>query len=394
MVGVSGMSKVDRAEFDEGEDMSDLRRRHGKEKKAVIIPAAASLLEMPEGYVALLAEIKQQIQSTRLRTALSVNAALMMLYWDIGQMILLRQGQEGWGAKVIDRISADLKEAFPDMQGFSARNLKYMRAFAAAYPDRAIVHQVGAQIPWKTNVVLIEKLKDPQLRLWYAQQTLKNGWSRVVLSHQIETDLHRRMGQADNNFGDRLPPEQSDMAIQIFRDPYIFDFLGTDAPRRELDVEKALTAHVEKFLLELGQGFAFVGRQMVLEVGDSEFRLDLLFYHLKLRCYVVIELKMGKLEPGHVSQLGFYVSVVDDIMRSDEDKATIGLLLVKEKDRLVAEYCLKTSVQPLGIAEWQYELQRTLPAEFASSLPSIEAIEAELGGDWVDLDFRQPGLEG
>jgi RecB family endonuclease NucS len=166
-----------------------------------------------------------------------------------------------------------------------------------------------------------------------------------------------------------------------------------DTPRRELDVEKALTAHVEKFLLELGQGFAFVGRQMVLEVGDSEFRLDLLFYHLKLRCYVVIELKTGKLEPGHVSQLGFYVSVVDDIIRSDEDKPTIGLLLVKEKDRLVAEYCLKTSVQPLGIAEWQYELQRTLPAEFASSLPSIEAIEAELGGELADVGFRQPGLE-
>jgi predicted nuclease of restriction endonuclease-like (RecB) superfamily len=374
--------------------MTEERKRHGKKKKDAIIPAAASLLEMPEGYGALLAEIKQQIQGTRLRTALSVNAALVMLYWEIGQKILLRQGQEGWGAKVIDRISADLREAFPDMQGFSPRNLKYMRAFAAAYPDQAIVHQVGAQIPWKTNVVLIEKLKDPQLRLWYAQQTIRNGWSRVVLSHQIETDLHRRIGQADNNFGDRLPPEQSDMAVQIFKDPYVFDFLGTDTPRRELDVEKALTAHVEKFLLELGQGFAFVGRQMVMEVGDSEFRLDLLFYHLKLRCYVVIELKTEKLEPGHVSQLGFYVSVVDDVMRTEEDRPTIGLLLVKQKNRLVAEYCLRTSVQPLGIAEWQYELQRTLPSELVSSLPTIEEIEAELGGDLVDVGFRQPGMEG
>jgi predicted nuclease of restriction endonuclease-like (RecB) superfamily len=374
--------------------MTEERKRHGKKKKDAIIPAAASLLEMPEGYGALLAEIKQQIQGTRLRTALSVNAALVMLYWEIGQKILLRQGQEGWGAKVIDRISADLREAFPDMQGFSPRNLKYMRAFAAAYPDQAIVHQVGAQIPWKTNVVLIEKLKDPQLRLWYAQQTIRNGWSRVVLSHQIETDLHRRIGQADNNFGNRLPPEQSDMAVQIFKDPYVFDFLGTDTPRRELDVEKALTAHVEKFLLELGQGFAFVGRQMVMEVGDSEFRLDLLFYHLKLRCYVVIELKTEKLEPGHVSQLGFYVSVVDDVMRTEEDRPTIGLLLVKQKNRLVAEYCLRTSVQPLGIAEWQYELQRTLPSELVSSLPTIEEIEAELGGDLVDVGFRQPGMEG
>lgn len=271
--------KGDRAEFSRGEDMSEQRKRHGKAKKAVIIPAAASLLEMPEGYGALLAEIKQQIQSSRLKTVLSVNAALVMLYWDIGQLILLRQGQEGWGAKVIDRISADLKEAFPDMQGFSARNLKYMRAFAAAYPDRAIVQRVIAQIPWRSNLALLEKLKDPVLRFWYAEKTLENGWSHPVLVHQIEADLHRRLGQADNNFGDRLPPEQSDMATQIFKDPYVFDFLGTDTPRRELDLEKLLTAHVEKFLLELGQGFAFVGRQMVMEVGDSEFRLDLLFYH-------------------------------------------------------------------------------------------------------------------
>jgi predicted nuclease of restriction endonuclease-like (RecB) superfamily len=268
-----------------------------------------------------------------------------------------------------------------------------MRAFAAAYPDIEIVQRVVAQIPWKSNLALIEKIKAPTLRLWYAQKTIENGWSHPVLVHQIETALHQRIGQTINNFVASLPPEQSDMAVQIFKDPYIFDFLGTDTPRRELDVEKALTAHVEKFLLELGQGFAFVGRQMVLEVGDSEFRLDVLFYHLKLRCYVVIELKTGKLEPGHVSRLGFYVSVVDDIIRSDEDKPTIGLLLVKEKDRLVAEYCLKTSVQPLGIAEWQYELQRTLPAEFASSLPSIEAIEAELGGELADVGFRQPGLE-
>jgi predicted nuclease of restriction endonuclease-like (RecB) superfamily len=307
--------------------MNEQRKRHGKAKQNVIIPAASGLSAMPQGYAALLADLKQQIQRSRLKAALSANSALILLYWEIGYQILLRQGQEGWGAKVIDRLSFDLKEAFPDMQGFSPRNLKYMRAFAAAYPDRAIVHQVSAQIPWKTNVVLIEKIKDPQLRLWYAQQTVQNGWSKVILSHQIETELHRRMGQADHNFADRLPPAQSDMAVQIFKDPYIFDFLGTDTPRRELDVEKALTAHVEKFLLELGQGFAFVGRQMVLEVGDSEFRLDLLFYHLKLRCYVVIELKTGKLEPGQVSQLGFYVSVVDDIMRTNEDKPTISLLL-------------------------------------------------------------------
>jgi predicted nuclease of restriction endonuclease-like (RecB) superfamily len=360
--------------------MSDKRKRLGKEKDEVIIPATSSLLDMPQSYSELLADVKKQIHSSRLKAVLSANAALVFLYWQIGQIIRMRQSQEGWGAKVIDRLSFDLKEAFPDMKGFSPRNLKYMRAFAEVYPEPEFVQRVVAQIPWKSNLALIEKLKDPDLRLWYAQKTIENGWSHPVLVHQIETALHRRMGQANNNFVVSLPPEQSDMAVQIFKDPYIFDFLGTDIPRRELDIEKALTAHVEKFLLELGQGFAFVGRQVLLEVGDSEFRLDLLFYHLKLHCYVVIELKAGKLEPGHVSQLGFYVNVVDDIIRTPEDNLTIGLLLVKEKDHLIAEYCLQGYVQPLGIAEWQHELQKTLPSELISSLPSIEEIEAELGG--------------
>jgi predicted nuclease of restriction endonuclease-like (RecB) superfamily len=302
-----------------------------------------------------------------------------MLYWHIGQSILTRQGCEGWGAKTIDRLSFDLKEAFPDMQGFSPRNLKYMRAFADAYSNLEIVQRVVAQIPWKSNLAIMEKIKDANLRLWYAQKTIEHGWSQPVLVHQIESALHQRLGQTTNNFDVSLPPEQSDLAVQIFKDPYIFDFLGTDAPRRELDIEKALTAHVERFLLELGQGFAFVGRQVLLEVGDSEFRLDLLFYHLKLRCYVVIELKAGSLEPGHVSQLGFYVNVVDDMMRTADDKPTIGLLLVKDKNHVVAEYCLKNYLQPLGIAEWKHELQRTLPTELTSSLPSLDEIEAELG---------------
>jgi predicted nuclease of restriction endonuclease-like (RecB) superfamily len=303
-----------------------------------------------------------------------------MLYWHIGQSILTRQSSEGWGAKVIDRLSFDLKQAFPDMQGFSPRNLKYMRAFAEAYTDAELVQRLVALIPWKSNLTLIEKLKDNSLRLWYAQKTIENGWSQSVLVHQIESALHQRIGQTNNNFAESLPPEQSDMAVQIFKDPYVFDFLGTDTPRRELDIEKALTAHVEKFLLELGQGFAFVGRQVLLEVGGSEFRLDLLFYHLKLRCYVVVELKTGKLEPGHVSQLGFYVNVVDDIMRTPDDKPTIGLLLVREKNHLIAEYCLQGYAQPLSIAAWQHEMQKSLPPDLKSSLPSIEEIEAELGG--------------
>lgn len=360
--------------------MSEQRKRQGKKKADVTIPAASGMLEMPHTYAELLESIKTQVQSARLKAILSANAALVMLYWHIGQSILARQTSEGWGAKVIDRLSFDLKEAFPDMQGFSPRNLKYMRAFAEAYPEAEIVQRLVAQIPWKSNLTLIEKIKDASLRLWYAQKTIENGWSQPVLVHQIESALHQRIGQTNNNFAVSLPPEQSDMAVQIFKDPYIFDFLGTDTPRRELDIEKALTAHVEKFLLELGQGFAFVGRQVLLEVGGSEFRLDLLFYHLKLRCYVVVELKTGKLEPGHVSQLGFYVNVVDDIMRTPDDKPTIGLLLVKEKNHLIAEYCLQGYTQPLSIAEWQNEVQKSLPPDLKSSLPSIEEIEAELGG--------------
>jgi predicted nuclease of restriction endonuclease-like (RecB) superfamily len=375
--------------------MKQERKRHGREKRAVIIPAASGLLEMPEDYSVSLGEIRQQIQHSRLKAALSANAALILLYWEIGQQILLRQGQEGWGAKVIDRLSFDLKEAFPDMQGFSPRNLKYMRAFAEAYPDREFVCRVMAQIPWKTNVTLIEKVKEPEVRLWYAQQTIRYGWSKVILFHQIQVEQHRRAGKAESNFVPSLPPDQSDMAVQIFKDPYIFDFLGTDESRRELDVEKVLAAHVEKFLLESGQGFAFVGRQVLLEVGDSEFRLDMLFYHLKLRCYMVIELKAGELDPGHVSQLGFYVNVVDDILRTADDKRTIGLLLVKEKNRVLAEYCLEGYRQPLEIVEWQSEAWKdNWPSELRSSLPTIEEIEAELSGDLTDVGFRQPGLDG
>lgn len=253
--------------------MSDDRKTHGKSKKNVLIPASVSVADIPQSYADVLNGIKTHIQQSRLKAALAANSALILLYWQIGQIILSRQTNEGWGAKVIDRLSFDLKEAFPDMGGFSPRNLKYMRAFAEAYPDMAIVQRVVAQIPWKSNLALLDKVKDYDLRLWYAQKTLENGWSQPVLVFQIASALHQRLGQLDNNFAVSLPPEQSDMAVQIFKDPYIFDFLGTETPRRELDIEKALASHVEKFLLELGQGFAFVGRQVLLEVGYSDFVL-------------------------------------------------------------------------------------------------------------------------
>lgn len=279
---------------------------------------------------------------------------------------------------MIDKLSADLKKAFPQMSGFSARNLKYMRKFAEIWPDNKIVQEALAQISWYHNLALIEKLKDPKLRLWYAKQTVENGWSRNILVIQIETELHQRIGKTTNNFEATLPPVDSDMTNQIFKDPYLFDFLGTVEVRKEAELEQKLIEHLEKFLLELGQGFAFVGRQVHMEVGGDDFYIDLLFYHLKLRCYVVIELKAGKFCPGHVSQLTMYMNIVDDMMRHPDDKPTIGLLLVKEKNHTVAKYSLAGNSKPIGVAEWEQQITDSLPEDLKSSLPSIEELEKEL----------------
>ncbi|MCL2423409.1 MAG: PDDEXK nuclease domain-containing protein, partial [Micrococcales bacterium] len=293
--------------------------------------------------------------------------------------------REGWGARVIDRLSADIAEAFPDMSGFSPRNLRYMRRFAQAWPDLAVVQQVVARLPWRSNMLLLDKLPDSETRLWYARQALSNGWSSNVLAHQIKFRLIDRQGKAVTNFDVALPPQGSDMAVQVFKDPYLFDFLGTDAPRREAELERSLVAHMERFLLELGRGFAFVGRQVRLEVGDQDFYLDLLFYHLELRCYVVIELKAGDFEPGFVSQLSMYQNVVDDILRHSDDKPTIGLLLVKGKNETVVKYSLAGYTNPLGVAEWQHQLAESLPDDLRPSLPTIEEIEMELdSGDEHD----------
>lgn len=356
----------------------DKRISRGKSKKDVLFPVAPAKSELPDTYSNILKDIKEKITATRLRTVISANTELILLYWDIGRLILQKQDEEGWGARVIDRLSYDLREAFPDMKGFSPRNLKYMRSFAGAWSDRSIVQRVVAQIPWRSNIALLDKLKSSEERLWYAERTLEFGWSQPVLIVQIESRLYERTGKAVTNFPATMPPADSDMAVQIFKDPYVFDFLGTGDFRRETELEQQLINHIQKFLLELGAGFAFVGRQVHLELGDSDFYLDLLFYHLKLRCYVVIELKAGKLEPGHISQLGMYLSVVDDVMRHPDDKPSIGLLLVKEKNRLIAEYALRGYNKPMGIAEWETQITRALPDDLKPSLPSIEDIEKEL----------------
>ncbi len=360
------------------------RKSRGRNKPDVIMPAPAPLQEMPEKYGEFLTKLKERISRERFKAILSANSALVLMYWDIGQSILERQRDKGWGAKVIDRLSHDLKKAFPDMSGFSPRNLKYMRKFAESWSDRIIVQEVLAQITWYHNLALLEKCKDIEVRLWYAHKTIEHGWSRNILAIQIETRLHERQGKAVSNFSAALPPADSDMAAQIFKDPYIFDFLGTDDPRRETELEQKLVDHIQSFLLELGQGFAFVGRQVHLEVGDDDFYIDLLFYHLRLRCYVIVELKATKFNPGHVSQLNMYLNAVDDLLRHPDDKPSIGLLLVKEKNKMVVEYSLAGYTKPIGVADWERQITRSLPEELKSSLPTIEEIEAELGGTGME----------
>lgn len=356
----------------------DKRKRMGKDKNGVIFPVAPNLSEMSDDYLQFIEKIKKEIKKQRISIVLNANSGMICLYWNIGKAILKKQEEEGWGAKVIDRMAKDLKDEFPDMSGFSPRNIKYMRKFAECWSDFEIVQRVVAQIPWRTNRILLDKLDDQESRIWYACKTLENGWSSTILELQIQSGLMERSGKSINNFPVALPSNDSDMANQIFKDPYLFDFLGTDMPRREIEIERQLTEHIQNFLLELGQGFAFVGRQVHLEVGGQDFYLDLLFYHLKLRCYVVIELKACDFEPGFVSQLNMYQNVVNDILKHPDDKPTIGLLLVKGKNKTVVEYSLAGYQNPIGVAEWENRIQESLPEDLKSSLPSIEEIENEL----------------
>jgi len=338
-----------------------------------------SLSMPPEGYGDWLADLKGRIHNAQQRATLAVNRELVLLYWQIGNDILTRQAQQGWGAKVIERLAHDLRAAFPEMKGFSPRNLKYMRAFAEAWPDALFVQEVLAQLPWYHQLALLDKLPGPQTRRWYAAKAIEHNWSRNILVMQIETRLLERSGKAVTNFTANLPSPQSDLARESLKDPYRFDFLGLTDKAQEREVEHALVKHVTEFLLELGAGFAFVGRQVLLDVGGDEFFIDLLFYHLKLRCYVVIELKGGKFKPEHLGQLGFYMTAMDRQVKSEHDNPTIGLLLCKSKNKIVAEYALGDKTQPMGIAE--YKLLESLPAELQTSLPSIEQLERELAGD-------------
>lgn len=340
---------------------------------------APPTLALPDGYAELLDDIKARIRTTQVKAAVAANRELVLLYWSIGRDILRRQGGEGWGTKVIDRLGDELRSAFPAMKGLSPRNLKYMRAFGEAYPDETIVQQVAAQIPWFHNCILLDKVKDPATREWYVRKTIENGWSRNVLAMQIDSGLHERQGKAVHNFDRTLPKPQSDLARELLKDPYQLDFLHLRDDVEERLIEDGLVQHITKFLLELGQGFAYVGRQVRLEIGGDEFFIDLLFYHVRLHCFVVLELKARDFEPADAGQVNFYLSAVDDLMRTPGDGPTIGLILCRRKNRITAEYALRDIAKPIGVAGFETRLVESLPKELEGSLPTISQLEAELG---------------
>lgn len=348
-------------------------------------------LLLPADYGQWLTEIKGRVLAARQKAALAANAELVSLYWRIGRDILERQAAQGWGSKVIDRLGRDLREAFPEMKGFSRANLLYMRAFAEAWADEQIVQQAVGQLPWGHNVLLLNRVKNAEARLFYVQKALAESWSRATLEIHIKNRLHERQGQAVTNFTARLPAPTSALAQETLKDPYLFDFLGLGEEAHERDIEQALVQHITRFLLELGSGFAFVGRQYRLEVNGDEFFIDLLFYHTRLKCYVVVELKATAFKPEHAGQLNFYLAAVDAQIKAPDDHPTIGLLLCKTQNRLVAEYALSGIDKPIGIAE--YELVRALPEPLVTNLPTVEQLESELS-DWQDEDGQVSEISG
>jgi predicted nuclease of restriction endonuclease-like (RecB) superfamily len=337
--------------------------------------AKRALSTQRDKYFELLDELKARIRTARVRAASTVNQELILLYWSIGCDILMRQKTEGWGTRVIDRLSADLRRHFPEMTGLSARNLKYMRAFAEAYPDRPIVQQVVAQLPWGHNLSLIQAAKDPAERLWYARQAIEHGWSRNVLEHQIDSRLFHRQGRAITNFERTLPSPHSELAKDLIKDPYSFDFLSLGPEIAERDLERALLEHLRALVLELGKGFAFVGSQYHLEIGGQDYYLDLLFYHLRLRCFVVLEIKVQQFKPEFAGKMNFYLSAVDDQLRHSSDGPSIGIILCRGKNEIVVEYALRDSAKPMGVAD--YRLSSALPAKLQAELPTVEEFARE-----------------
>ena len=333
---------------------------------------------LPDNYALLLKDLKSRIQQAQVKAALAVNKELVLLYWHIGKEILDRQQREAWGSKVITRLSNDLRKEFPTMKGLSRTNMLYMRSFAENWPDEQFVHQLAGQIPWFHNCTLIDKVKDKKQRIWYIEQTVENGWSRNVLTHHIDTDLYGRQGKAITNFAAALPKPQSDLALQLIKDPYHLDFLDIGKDAKERDLEAGLITHMRNFLLELGAGFAFVGSQYPIRLEQDEYYLDLLFYHLKLRCYIIIELKTTEFKPEYSGKMNFYLNIVDDFVKSEQDNPTLGIIMCRSKEKSRVEYALRGIRTPIGVSTHQ------LPEELIDKLPTVEQIEAEL--ETVNLD--------
>jgi predicted nuclease of restriction endonuclease-like (RecB) superfamily len=349
---------------------------------------------MPAGYARFVGALKSRIQRARIKASDAANRELLLLYYSLGFDLDRRFDQEGWGAAIIDRASADLRRAFPEMGGLSSRNLRRMRAFYRLYrPGKTpgaiwppVVAKLEppawpaavAHLPWAHNVILMEKLKEPALRAWYAAAALEYGWGRRTLAAKIDARFRDRSGKAITNFRKTLPRRYSELAQEATRDPYQFGFLSLTDTYVERDIERQLVANVRELLLELGKGFAFVGSQVHLRVHGVDYYLDLLFYHVKLHCFVVVELKEGLFKPEHAGKLNFYLSAVDDLLRTAGDNPTIGLLLCRSKRRFEVEYALRGVEKPIGVAEWKAELAGRLPERLKSSLPTTEEIEAEL----------------
>lgn len=331
-------------------------------------------------YKEFLEQLKQRVSKSRYKAAITINEELIFLYYYIGCEILQKQRHYGWGAKVIHNLSKDLLKAFPEMKGFSVANLHNMRRFAELYADSPILQQLAGKLPWYHHVILMERVKRQEERIFYMQHAVQYGWSRAVMIHQIDAKLYARQGQAITNFKQKLPSPTAESANQVFKDPYFFDFLNIGKEAHEREIEHNLMIHMEKFLLELGSGFAFVGRQYHLQVSTRNYYLDLLFYHLKLRCFIAIELKAVEFEPEHAGKMNFYLSIIDDKLKHPTDNPSIGLILCKTKDQVLAEYALRDMSKPIGLAE--YRITENLPEDIKTSLPTIEELEAELAREF------------
>ncbi len=345
-------------------------------------------MELAKSYTDLIESLKLEIQQARIKAHLAVNKELILLYWNIGRKILQQKEQEGWGTKVIKQIARDLQTAFPGMRGFSERNLVYMQTFAKSYPDFQFTQALPAQITWYHNTTILDKITNHEQRSWYIKSTIEHGWSRNVLVHQIETNLYERQGKSLNNFKDTLPSSQSELVQQILKNPYNLEFISVDNEAKERDIEKALIIKLKDFLIELGTGFAFLGNQYHVELEGQDFYMDLLFYHVKLKNYVVIELKNTAFKPEYAGKLNFYINLVDKRIKDEQDNPTIGLLLCKEKGNLIVDYAIEGISKPMGVSE--YNITRTLPDELKDQLPGLEEISRRLDGLVEGVAARTP----